>query len=82
MIDRQKLETVLTRRFPMASRIEIAAAANAIVALEEEGRVEAAGDSHRLCGDRQPNRHHRAATVGREDRDLAAVRIDDAPGDW
>ena len=42
MIDRQKLETVLTRRFPTASRIEIAAAANAIVALEREGRAVAA----------------------------------------
>ncbi len=41
MIDRQKLETVLTRRFPAATRIDIAAAANAIVALEREGRANA-----------------------------------------
>ncbi|HZR24274.1 MAG TPA: hypothetical protein VFA59_11840 [Vicinamibacterales bacterium] len=36
MIDRQKLETVLTRRFPGATRLEVAAAANAIMGLEDE----------------------------------------------
>ncbi len=34
MIDRQQLETVLQRRFPNASLEQIAAAANAIIALE------------------------------------------------
>jgi hypothetical protein len=36
MVDRQKLETVLTRRFPGATRQQIAAAANAIMGLEDE----------------------------------------------
>jgi hypothetical protein len=36
MIDRQKLETVLSRRFPGAAHAQIAAAANAIMGLEDE----------------------------------------------
>ena len=36
MIDRQKLETVLGRRFVDATREQIAAAANAIMGLEDE----------------------------------------------
>jgi hypothetical protein len=36
MIDRQKLETVLGRRFPGATHVQIAAAANAIMGLEDE----------------------------------------------
>ena len=36
MIDRQKLETVLSRRFPGSSPDRIAAAANAIMGLEDE----------------------------------------------
>ena len=36
MLDRQKLETLLTRRFPGANRDQVAAAANAIMGLEEE----------------------------------------------
>jgi len=36
MIDRQKLETVLGRRFPNARPDQIAAAANAIMGLEDE----------------------------------------------
>lgn len=36
MVDRQKLETLLTRRFPGATRTQIAAAANAIMGLEDE----------------------------------------------
>jgi hypothetical protein len=36
MIDRQKLETVLTRRFLGASREQIAVAANAIMGLDDE----------------------------------------------
>ena len=36
MIDRQKLETVLSRRFPGSSRDQVAAAANAIMGLEDE----------------------------------------------
>jgi len=36
MIDRQKLETVLGRRFPGARSEQIASAANAIMGLEDE----------------------------------------------
>jgi hypothetical protein len=36
MLDREKLETVLTRRFPGASPDQIASAANAIMGLEDE----------------------------------------------
>lgn len=36
MIDRQKVETILTRRFPGATRTQVAAAANAIMGLTDE----------------------------------------------
>jgi hypothetical protein len=36
MIDRQKLETVLARRFPGSRHDQIASAANAIMGLEDE----------------------------------------------
>jgi hypothetical protein len=36
MLDRQKLETILLRRFPGARRDQIAASANAIMGLDEE----------------------------------------------
>jgi hypothetical protein len=36
MLDRQKLETLLTRRFPGSTRDQVAAAANAIMGLNEE----------------------------------------------
>lgn len=36
MLDRQKLESILLKRFPGASRQQIAASANAIMGLEEE----------------------------------------------
>ena len=36
MVDRQKLETLLTRRFPGAAREQVAAAANAVMGLEDE----------------------------------------------
>ena len=36
MLDRQKLETLLSRRFPAAPRDQIAAAANAIMGLDDE----------------------------------------------
>jgi len=36
MIDREKVLTVLRKRFPLASPEDMAAAANAIVGLEEE----------------------------------------------
>jgi len=39
MIDREKVLTVLRRRFPHATSSQIAAAANAIVGLEEEWDV-------------------------------------------
>ncbi len=36
MLDRQKLESILSRRFPSARRDEIATAANAIMGLADE----------------------------------------------
>ncbi len=36
MLDRQKLETLLSRRFPGAHRDQVAAAANAIMGLDDE----------------------------------------------
>jgi Asp-tRNA(Asn)/Glu-tRNA(Gln) amidotransferase C subunit len=36
MLDRQKLETILSRRFSGAAKEQIAAAANAIMGLDEE----------------------------------------------
>jgi hypothetical protein len=36
MIDRQKLEAILARRFPGSARPQIAAAANAIMGLSDE----------------------------------------------
>ena len=36
MIDRQKLEAILSRRFPGSARDQIAAAANAIMGLSDE----------------------------------------------
>ena len=36
MLDRQKLETILIRRFPGATRDQIAVSANAIMGLDEE----------------------------------------------
>ena len=36
MVDRQKLESILGRRFPNATRQQIAAAANAIMGLEDD----------------------------------------------
>jgi hypothetical protein len=46
MLDRQKLETILLRRFPGATREQIAASANAIMGLGEEWAEE-------LCPDLQ-----------------------------
>jgi hypothetical protein len=36
MLDRQKLETILLRRFPGATRAQVAVSANAIMGLDEE----------------------------------------------
>jgi hypothetical protein len=36
MLDRQKVETVLVRRFPGATRDQVAVSANAIMGLDEE----------------------------------------------
>ena len=36
MVDREKVETVLLRRFPGASRDQVAAAADAIMGLDDE----------------------------------------------
>jgi hypothetical protein len=37
MFDRQKIEAILWRRFPGATRAQIAAAANAIMGMNDEG---------------------------------------------
>lgn len=44
MVDRQKVETILTRRFPGACGREVAAAANAIMGLGEEWEEIGAGE--------------------------------------
>ena len=44
MLDRQKVEAILTRRFPGASAVQIAAAANAIMGLKEEWEEVGDGD--------------------------------------
>ena len=36
MLDRQKLETILQRRFPGATRDQVAVSANAIMGLDDE----------------------------------------------
>ena len=36
MVDRQKVETILIRRFPGSAHYQVAAAANAIMGLDEE----------------------------------------------
>jgi len=36
MLDRQKVETILSRRFPGASHDQVAVSANAIMGLDEE----------------------------------------------
>lgn len=48
MIDRQKLETLLSRRFPGATHDQIAAAANAIMGLEDEWEEVRTGAGLRL----------------------------------
>ena len=57
MVDREKVETVLLRRFPGASRDQVAAAANAIMGLDDEWE-EGVGQEEELgfhfsvqCGD-------------------------------
>jgi hypothetical protein len=47
MLDRQKLETILSRRFPGASSDQIASATNAIMGLEDEWE-EVIGDDEDL----------------------------------
>ena len=36
MLDRQKIEAILSRRFPGATRSQVAAAANAIMGMDDE----------------------------------------------
>ena len=56
LLDRQKLETLLFRRFPGAPREHVAAAANAIMGLEDEWEElvpahDASGRHMVLCAD-------------------------------
>ena len=46
MLDRQKIETILTRRFPGATHATIAAATNAIMGLDDEWQEENVDISH------------------------------------
>jgi len=72
MIDRQKLETVLARRFPGAAAVQIAAAANAIMGLDEE-EWEELGDSE--LGYRYTNRCADICSLAREAEEGAEFRI-------
>ncbi|MBS1818215.1 MAG: hypothetical protein JSU08_09820 [Acidobacteria bacterium] len=49
MLDRQKVEAILSRRFPGATRDQVAAAANAIMGLTDEWE-EVLHDDHRGGG--------------------------------
>ena len=49
MIDRQKVETILRRRFPGATLEQIAVAANAIMGLGDEWEEVASSDLARLA---------------------------------
>jgi len=49
MLDRQKLETILRRRFPGATREQVAASANAIMGLGEEWAEEPCHDLQALA---------------------------------
>jgi len=49
MLDRQKLETILLRRFPGATREQVAASANAIMGLGEEWAEEPCHDAQALA---------------------------------
>lgn len=53
MLDRQKIETILTRRFQGAPRDQVAAAANAIMGLDDEWE-EIIGEETRHSGDCMP----------------------------
>lgn len=46
MVDRQKVEAILARRFPGASREQVAAAANAIMGLPDEWQEVLHQDHH------------------------------------
>ena len=52
MVDREKVETVLLRRFPGATRDQVAAAANAIMGLDDEWE-EVGGDIGYLARERE-----------------------------
>ena len=46
MLDRQKVESILSRRFPGSSRDQVAAAANAIMGLSDEWEEVASDRAH------------------------------------
>ena len=74
MLDRQKLETILRRRFPGATQQQVAAAANAVMKLGDEpeavGIRSAAGRSTMLpeADSRTTHRHVERATDSLPDR--------------
>ncbi len=73
MVDRQKLETLLVRRFPGASANQIASAANAIMGLDDEWE-EIASESADF-GFHFSARCVDICTVAREAEDGAEFRI-------
>lgn len=51
-MDRQKVETILLRRFPGATRVQVAVSANAIMGLDEEWEEVQCHDFERLAAQR------------------------------
>ena len=74
MLDRQKIETVLTRRFSGASASEIAAAANAIMGLGDEWEELDCGAAFRLFRRREPDPDSQPTSAHREIRASFAMR--------
>jgi hypothetical protein len=59
MIDRQKLETILLRRFPGATRDQLAVSANAIMGLNEEWEEVQCHDFEALAAQRDAGEEFR-----------------------
>jgi hypothetical protein len=59
MIDRQKVETILTRRFPGATRDQVAVSANALMGLDEEWEEVQCHDFEALAARREEGEEFR-----------------------
>jgi len=53
MLDRQKIETILVRRFPGATRNQVAVSANAIMGLDDEWEEVGCHDLQSLAVERE-----------------------------